>query len=195
MRLLDALDHHRRETPEREAVVCGSVRLSYARLSERVHRLARAFFDLGLGNGGRVAVLGANCHRYLECYLAASVSGSVLVPLNHRLASRELAEILTDSEASALLIDPRFLPTLEAIRGDRSFLQRIIVLADTAGDGAMAYERLLESATAWPVRFRRNPEDVLYLFYTSGTTGRPKGVMLSERSIFSTNIRRCWRPR
>jgi acyl-CoA synthetase (AMP-forming)/AMP-acid ligase II len=184
MRIVDALDHHRRETPEREAVVCGSVRLSYAQLTERVHRLAQAFFDLGLANGARLAVLGTNCHRYLECYLAASASGTVLVPLNHRLAPRELAEILTDSEASVLVIDPRFLTTLEAIRSDLPLLQRIVVLADSAPDGAIAYEKLLESAPTSPPRATpRDPEDVLYLFYTSGTTGRPKGVMLSERSI------------
>ena len=78
--------------------------MSYARLTKRVPRLARAFFDLGLGNGARVGALGTNCHRYLECYLAASASGTVLIPLNHRLAPRELTEILTDSEASALLM-------------------------------------------------------------------------------------------
>src|SRR6266700_1102592 len=176
MRLIEVLDHVGREAPEHEAVVCETVRLTYAQLSERVDRLARGLVDLGLGAGARVAVLGTNCHRYLECYFAAALSGTVLVPLNHRLAPRELAEILADSEARALLVDPRFLPTLETIRDDCPGLQLVVVLADEAPEGAVAYEALLKQATGAARRMAQDPEDLLYLFYTSGTTGRPQGV-------------------
>jgi acyl-CoA synthetase (AMP-forming)/AMP-acid ligase II len=183
MRLNETLDQHRLAHPDREAVVCGSVRLNYTQLGERVDRLASGLRALELGKGARVAVLSRNCHRYLECYFGVPAAGAVLVPLNYRLAPRELTAILAESDASALLVDPQFLPTLEAIRGELPQLQHIIVLADEAPGGSVPYEQLLKRSAVSAARIFRDFDDLLYLYYTSGTTGQPKGVMLSERNI------------
>ena len=89
----------------------------------------------GSGSGARLAVLSANCHRYLESHLSAAVSGTVLVPLNHRLAPRELAEVLADSESRGLLIHPQFLPMLQGIRRHLPRLRQIVVMADEGARG------------------------------------------------------------
>jgi len=183
MRTAEILECSRRDHAEREAVVCGSTRLTYAQLGERVDRLTSALMSLGLSQGTRVAILAHNCHRYLEAYFAAAAAGTVLVPVNHRLASREVAEVLVDCEAAALLVDPSFLGICDSIRPELSGLKHVIVLTDQDPDHGLAYEGLLRQAPDSSRRVFRNGDELLYLYYTSGTTGLPKGVMLSEDSI------------
>lgn len=183
MAIADILERNRRDAPDREAVVCGDLRLTYAEVGARVDRLAAVLLELGLGRGARVAVLEKNCHRFLELYFAAAQVGTVLVPLNYRLAARELAEILADSEAGAIFVGWNFLPLLESFRGDVSRLKQIVVFADEAPDGASAYEALLRAANGAPAPAAGSADELLYLYYTSGTTGRPKGAMLTESNI------------
>jgi len=97
---MELFDRARREFSDHEAVVCGALRLTYRELGERVDGLAAGLVQLGLGHGARVAILEKNCHRHLEAYLGAARSGSVMVPLNYRLAPTELTEILVESGAS-----------------------------------------------------------------------------------------------
>jgi fatty-acyl-CoA synthase len=94
--------------PKREAVVCGALRLDYASFAVRVWKLAGGLESLGLQQNDRVAVLHENCHVFLEAYFAAAHLGLILVPLNYRLASRELAMILTDSGSSVLIAQGKF---------------------------------------------------------------------------------------
>ena len=183
MAIADILERNRRDAPDREAVVCGDVRLTYAEVGARVDRLAAVLTELGLGRGARVAVLEKNCHRFLELYFAAAQVGTVLVPLNYRLAGPELTEILADSEAGAIFVGWSFLPLLESFRDDVSRLKQIVVFADEAPDGAFAYEALLRAANGAPVPAAGSADELLYLYYTSGTTGRPKGAMLTESNI------------
>ena len=193
MSFAEAFAHTCQASPDREAAVCGSVRLTYADLGRRVAGLASGLVALGLGRGEHVAVLEKNCHRYLEIYLAAATTGTVLVPLNYRLAPRELAEILADAEVHAILVGLSFLPLLETLRSELPALQQVVVLADHAPDGYIAYEPLLQHTTDVAPPVRPGPDDLRFLFYTSGTTGQPKGIMLSEANVSVTvrNVQRC----
>jgi acyl-CoA synthetase (AMP-forming)/AMP-acid ligase II len=129
-----------------------------------------------------VAVLAKNCHRYQEAYVAVARLGAVLVPLNHRLSARELEDILADCGADVMLIGPTFVPMWRTIRRNIPALRHGIVLAEHADADIISYEQLLQTTAPSVPDVERTPDDLLYLYYTSGTTGRAKGVMLSERN-------------
>ncbi|HEX9841307.1 MAG TPA: AMP-binding protein, partial [bacterium] len=166
------------------AVVDGELRLTYRELDERVHRLAAGLQGLGLRHGEHIAVLSANGHRYMETYLAGALAGLVVAPINTRLSPRETAFILNDAEIGALLVGPGCLHTLEAMRDALETVRQVIVLDDTAGEDQLAYEELLARSDPGAVQRRHwREDDLAHLCYTGGTTGRPKGVMLSQRNI------------
>lgn len=168
----------------RPALVDGEVRLTYNELAERVGRLAAALQGLGLEHGDRVAVLAHNSFRYMEAYLAASPAGLALAPINTRLAPAETAFILNDGEIKALLIGRDFLPLLGEIRGQLQTVRHVVVFEGEPGPDALAYETLLESTDPQAIRPRAwNEDDMAFLCYTGGTTGLPKGVMLSQRNV------------
>lgn len=169
---------------EQPALVDGEVELTYGQLDKRVRRLAAGLQGLGLDQGDHVAILAHNSHRYMETYLAMPLAGLVLSPINTRLSPPETTFILNDGEIKALLIGREFLPVLEQIRGDLEALRHVVVL-EGEGNGAMlAYDALLEEAHPAQLRPRAwREDDMAILCYTGGTTGLPKGVMLSQRNV------------
>jgi acyl-CoA synthetase (AMP-forming)/AMP-acid ligase II len=156
----------------RTALVEGGRSTTYGELAGRVRARARRWQELGIRPGDRVAVLDWNTGAYLECYFAAAWLGVILNPLNHRLAVPELAEILLDSGARLLVAARSFSETVDGLRGRSTPLEHVLWCEDelpaTCGD--------VEPA---PVA----PDDVAHLYYTSGTTGRAKGVMLTHRNV------------
>ena len=157
--------------PERSAVRCGDVELTYAEMWERTRRLAGGLRELGLEPGDRVAVVGGNCHRYLELYQGVPGSGLALVPLNQRHTAAELAYALEDSGASVLFAGA-------GVDVPSGAAQRVIDLED-------GYEALL--AGARPAEFPDSlaPDAIAGLFYTGGTTGAAKGVILTHRNLIA----------
>ncbi len=166
--LSDPIDHALRLHADRVAVIDGETRLDYAQLHDRCRRLATALTTLGAKAGDRVAVLSANGHRLLEAFLAVPAHGMIVVPLNTRLAEPELKSILEDAGARVLLTDrdPGSL---------RGCVQSVISMPDE-------YEALLAGAKGHVSRCA-DENAVAALFYTGGTTGRPKGVMLTHRNL------------
>jgi len=182
------LAHARRLHPRSEAVVDGDLRLTYAELGERVDRLAGALAAMGLAPGDRAAVFMRNRHEYLETYFAVEQAGAVLVPLNQRLAPAELAYILNDAGATHLLLDAEHMGLYEAIKAEVPGLRGVLVAGagDAAGQGITDYETAL--AAAEPMRRPARDwqvDDLVQLYYTSGTTGRAKGVMLSQGNVIA----------
>jgi len=163
----------------RTAVTCGDVELTYAQTWDRCRRLIGALRDLGLAPGDRVAVIAGNCHRYLELYQAVPGAGFSLVPLNPRHAIAELRYALEDSGARVLFTGI----------GDQGLGDMIEHVFDM-GDG---YEALLGGPAAdFPEDI---PEDTIAgLFYTGGTTGAAKGVMLTHRNLIANaqHFGMCW---
>ncbi len=173
---------------EKVGVVCGDRRFTYREFAERADRLSAALLHLGVGPGDRVAVFSLNCHRLLEAYYGVVQMGAILVPLNVRLAAADFIHILNDAGARALLVEPDFLPVWRQIRGELATVERAILLTDAA-DGAADtdgnYEALLaREASPSPPAAPPGDDAVAELFYTSGTTGKPKGVMLTHRNLY-----------
>lgn len=171
--------------PAREAVVCGRLRYTYRQFAARVWRLCHAFEALGLQRKDRVAIVHENCHCFLETYLAAAHLGLILVPVNHRLSAREIAMILQDSGACLLLAQSRFRHSLQGLEASSGSLKRIVWTRPEPGQDD-DYEALLaEQPDNMPAPAELRGDDIAHLYYTSGTTGRPKGVILTHRNVKS----------
>ena len=177
------LRHAERIEPDKTAVVCGSVRLSYTAYADRVRRLTGALAELGVDRGDRVAYLGLNCHRLLELYYAVPARAAILSPLNVRLTEPELLFILQDLEAKLLVTDSVLRPMAERLAAQYDV--RVLYLGgDERPEGWLDYEQLLAQAVPRDYLAEEiDEQDVAEIFYTSGTTGRPKGVMLTHRNL------------
>jgi fatty-acyl-CoA synthase len=169
-------------------VICGRERFTYGQFNDRVNRLSRALGSLGVAKGDRVALLSYNCHRLLEAYYGVVQTGAVLMPLNIRLSPQELSYILNDAEASLLFLDPDFIPLVETFRKDVTTVKAFVLLDDAEKPRwalPVTYDELLAEHTGEELDTSDIREDDLAeLFYTSGTTGDPKGVMLSHRNLY-----------
>ncbi|GAB93387.1 acyl-CoA synthetase [Gordonia rhizosphera] len=170
-------------SPHRRALTFEGITVTYAALLDRVERLAGGLAAAGVGAGDRVAFLGANQPALIETFLAANRLGAVFLPLNFRLAAPEIDFILADSEPAAIVADSAHRPVLDAI-DSRSATRVCVDGTDAVGWTCMA--ELLVAAQA-PARTAEE-DDAAILMYTSGTTGRPKGVILTNGNLFWNNI-------
>ena len=179
----DSLRRAALEYGSRPAVLCGDVALSYAAFAERAARLAGALAAAGVRPGERVAYLGPNCHTLLEAYFGVPWCGAVLVPLHVRLARPELAALLRDAAPRAFLVDAASAGRLgaEALAG---VPLRVVVGAEAAPAGWQAYETWLGRASPLDPP-DADPRAVAEMFYTSGSTGYPRGAMLTGRNLFA----------
>jgi len=169
-------------------VVCGEQRFSYLQFADRVHRLTGALQAGGIGPGDRVAFLSFNCHRLLEAYFGVPQARAILLPLNVRLAAEEQKAILAHSGSRVVFFAPEFLPLVEQIRAGLPHVQWWIPLEPCAAGGwadPRSYDELVTTASPAPADFTTFDENsIAELFYTSGSTGQPKGVMLSHRALY-----------
>jgi fatty-acyl-CoA synthase len=181
------LRYAEQQYPGRTAVVCGRERFTYSQLAERVSRLAGGLRPR-VQPGDRVAFLSANCHRLLEAYYGVLEAGAVLLPLNIRLAPDELAYILNDAEAKTLFLEEMFLPLVDSFRQKLSTVRSFFLLAGEPQAGWLMpqnYEDFLAAAKPYRADITEfNENAVAELFYTSGTSADPKGVMLTHRNIY-----------
>jgi long-chain acyl-CoA synthetase len=164
---------------DRSAITCGRERFTYRETWDRCQRLLAGLRKRGLGHGDRVAVIGPNCHRYLELYLAVPGAGMVLVPLNARHTDAELAYALDDSGAKIVF-------TARDLSGLTTGIDRI--------DLADGYEALLAGAEPVDIPDQDFDSTLAGLFYTGGTTGASKGVMLTHRNLIANTFHfgMCW---
>ncbi|MFC8660681.1 o-succinylbenzoate--CoA ligase [Streptomyces sp. NPDC057199] len=164
-----------RKTPHRTALIHGDTTVTYAGLYERTTRLAHALRASGVRRGDRIAYLGPNHPSYLEALFAAGTLGAVFVPLNTRLAGPEIAYQLTDSGAKALVYGPSFGGLVAGLPGNSDVRTYIEVGAE--------YDELLGAASDEAIDEPVNVDDTCIIMYTSGTTGRPKGAMLTHGNL------------
>ena len=162
-----------RTASESPAVVCQDNRRTYAELGSRCLRLAGAMHKLGLAPHDRVGVIGLNSDRYLELYLALPAAGYVLVPVNSRLAPAEMRAILDDAGVSVLFADADY-PGAAGV-------SQVLTMPDD-------YEDLIAAADETPLGDGVDEDDLAALFYTSGTTGVPKGAMHTHRGLVSSAL-------
>src|SRR5277367_4478895 len=182
------LRYAEQQYPHRTAVVCNQERFTFTQFGERARQLAGALRQLGVQPGDRVAFLSTNCHRLLEAYYGVLEAGAVLLPLNIRLTASELGYILNDAGATILFVEKQFFPLVEAFRKDIPSVKAFIQLEGAPEAPWLApdnYEKLLSVATPHRMDVASvNENDVAELFYTSGTSANPKGVMLTHRNVY-----------
>ena len=169
--------------PETVALKDRSRGLTYPELDRRVNRLSNALLSMGLRKGDRVAVLLENCLEIVEVYLATAKTGLVIVPVNFRLVGREIEYIVNHSDSKALIAHDEFAPEVDAIRRRLKKVRgdRYVVVGD-GRKGYREYEKLISGSHDTEPGKTVGPEDPWVLLYTSGTTGRPKGVVRSHGS-------------
>ncbi|MFD3925769.1 long-chain fatty acid--CoA ligase [Streptomyces sp. NPDC058614] len=165
----------------RIALVDGDRRITYSELDRRTDQLAHALSDLGVRQGDRVAVLMTNSAAFLETLFAATKLGAVFVPINFRLAPPEVAHLLADSGADVLVWSDHLSPLARAaLVGAGVRVRTRVVVGGEPADGELPFEELLASGEPRPTRTKVAGRDLFCLMYTSGTTGRPKGAMLTH---------------
>ena len=171
--------------PTGTATICQDRSRTWTMFAARAARLAGALTDLGLQPGDRIGILSLNSDRYLESFFGLAWAGIVFVPINTRLAPPEIVFWLTDSGCTGLLIDDMFAPTLTTILPQTPDLRHIIHFGDQpAPEGISSYETLIANGRPIADAGRRG-QDLAGIFYTGGTTGRSKGVMLSHANILA----------
>ncbi|GAA1223017.1 long-chain fatty acid--CoA ligase [Prauserella halophila] len=171
-----------RLAPDKTAITFREQSLTYAQLDERVTRLARALRELGVGKGDRVALLSRNHPSYLEALFASGLLGAIFVPLNARLSTPELAYSLEDAGVSVLIHSAELTEVGITAAEQAATRQRVVV--DGAPDSdAVGYEDIIARAGTDRLAEVVSHNDPCFIMYTSGTTGRPKGVVLTHGNI------------
>jgi acyl-CoA synthetase (AMP-forming)/AMP-acid ligase II len=171
----------------KEAVVFGDNRLTYGQLNDRVNRLANAFLSMKCEKGQRIAILSENSHKYLEVYFGAAKAGLVIVPLNFRLSPTEISQIVNDSGPTVFLAGDGYEALASSIKHECSTVNMWIAL-DNPTDGYNYYEDLIDNARCSDPEVLVGENELAVLMYTGGTTGLPKGVMLSHRNLLSSTL-------
>jgi long-chain acyl-CoA synthetase len=170
------------------ATVCGERRRTWREFDDRIRRLAASLHALGLKPGDRIGILSLNCDRYLESLFGLSLGGFVFVPINTRLAPPEIVFWLNDSGCSALIVDDGFVSVLSKVLPETSVVRHVIYIGEgQAPAGLLDYETLLTGARPFAGSIGEGNE-LAGIFYTGGTTGRSKGVMLSHNNIMSNAL-------
>ncbi|MEE4660641.1 MAG: AMP-binding protein, partial [Halieaceae bacterium] len=167
--------------PEGRATVHEGRELCWRDFPERVARLAAGLRSLGVETGDRVAILSLNSDYYYEYYFATAWAGAVFVPINTRLAGPEIVHWLNDSGAKVLCVDAAFLDTVLGLRDQLPALETLVYLGADAPEGSVAWEALATETALDDAG--RGGDDLAGLFYTGGTTGRSRGVMLSHQNL------------
>ncbi len=172
----------------RTATIFGARRRSHAEHADRVARLAAALHSLGLERGGRVGMLALNSDRYVEFFYGTWWAGGAVNPVNIRWSAAEIAYSLDDCDTRILLVDEQFSKTAVALVGHSRSLQTLVYTGDgPTPEGMLNYEALLAAATPAPDA-RCSGADLAAVMYTGGTTGFPKGVMLSHDNLCTNSL-------
>lgn len=181
--LTQALHKGLRERPREVAAICGSEQRTRADLADRVARLAGALRKLGLADGDRVGMMALNSIRYVEYFYGTWWAGGVINPVNIRWSAPEVAYSLDDCDTRILLVDDTFAPLVATLQAQSRSLKTVIHCGSgPTPEGMLSYEALLADALPLADVGRRD-EDLAAVMYTGGTTGRPKGVMLSHANL------------
>jgi fatty-acyl-CoA synthase len=177
----------RRLYPDREAVIDGDLRLTYEQFFARCDRWSSALQRMGIGGGDRVATIAPNTHAQLEAFYAVPQLGAVLVPINYRLVADDFVYILNHSGARVVCAHADYLETVDSIRDQLSQVERFVAL-EGAREGWFDYEELVAEAAPEFTPPEIGESDLLSINYTSGTTSRPKGVMITHRNAYLNSI-------
>ena len=180
---LEFMRRTRRLYADREAVVDATSRWSYGEFFDRCDRWSSALQALGVAKGDRVAYIAPNTHAQLESFYAVPQIGGVLVPINFRLVGDDFKYLIQHSGSTVVCVDGEYIDKVEAIRPELTSVRHFVAL-DGDRPGWLNYEQLVAAADGPVARPAIDERDLLTINYTSGTTSRPKGVMITHRNAW-----------
>ncbi len=193
LNLADLFEVVAEEVPDRLALACADSHRTYGELDRRSNQLARHLAERGIGKDAKVAIYAWNRVEWVEALLATYKVRAAAININYRYVAEELRYVLDDSDAEAVVVERAYLPTLAAIRSQLPLLKQVIVLDDGTPGGnaawpdAIDFEDAIAAQSDAPLGIERSGED-LYLLYTGGTTGMPKGVMWRHQDLFKAAL-------
>ncbi len=174
-------------SPDRVAMISGEKRITYRRLNQRANQMANALIGLGVSSGDRVGILMHNCNEFIETYFAVVKIGAVLVPLNIRLAPNELDYILNDCRVSVFLFGSSFDGKVIDMAAPKN-MSCCIATGDSSLDGVQEYEEFISKTNDADPEVSVHEDDLHVIMYTSGTTGYPKGAMLTHANMYAAAV-------
>ncbi|HKV29612.1 MAG TPA: long-chain-fatty-acid--CoA ligase [Candidatus Dormibacteraeota bacterium] len=184
---LEFMRRTRRLHPQREGVVDGDLRLTYEQFFDRCDRWSAALQGMGVGQGDRVAYIAPNVHQQLESFYAVPQIGAVLVPVNYRLTAGDFAYIIDHSGATVVCATEEYLDSVESVRGQLGDVRHFVAMTGSRV-GWMDYQTMLATQSPNVSRPEISEGDLLTINYTSGTTARPKGVMITHRNAYLNTV-------
>ncbi|MDP9087704.1 MAG: long-chain-fatty-acid--CoA ligase [Pseudomonadota bacterium] len=173
--------------PRCEAVVDDDQRFTYAEFLDRCDRWSFALQQLGVRQGDRIAVISPNTHAMLEAFYAIPQIGAIIVPLNYRLAADDFAYMIDHSGATVVCVQADYIDVVDAVRGHLNGVRHFVAF-DRNSPGWLDYESLVAGASDEFRRVEIGETDLISINYTSGTTSRPKGVMITHRNAWMNSI-------
>lgn len=174
--------------PAKIAIVSEEATLTFKTLNERVNCLANALLKKGLNNGDRIGVLIHNCHQFIEIYFAAAKTGGIFCPYNNHLKKSELRDILDYSTPKFLFLDTDYGELVESLRPELGSVDSYICLQKPQWPSMESYEAILSESDAKEPGVHINEDDAMSMFFTAGTTGRPKGALRTNRHLIMNAI-------
>jgi fatty-acyl-CoA synthase len=171
-----------RKSPDKEALIYGKTRLTYRQFNSRINRLANALINIGINKGAKVAILSYNCNQFLEAYYALGKIGGVAVPLNFRFHAEELTYMINHSDAEVIILGEPFVHMLKDMKNDLPKVRKYISISDKPVKGMLHYETWIAKYPDDEPLARIEDDDPLFIMYTAGTTGRPKGAVITHKN-------------
>ena len=181
--LKELLNKNAQIYPDKTAFIFENKRYTFKQVNQRINSLINALASMGVRKGDRVGLLAYNCSQYFEVFNVAK-AGMICVPLNYRSVARELVYLINNSEANTLILEKEFIDTIRPIRHELGGVKNFICL-DAAVDNMASYEQLISDFPPDEPVNEVEADDPCILFYTSGTTGRPKGALHTHKSILA----------
>jgi acyl-CoA synthetase (AMP-forming)/AMP-acid ligase II len=179
----ETLARNARKCPDLEAVIFGNRRITYRELDERVNRLANVLLSAGIMQGDSIGLLMQNRQEMLEIFFAAAKIGAVNVPVNTRLSPREMVYILQDAEVKVLFFAEGFMEAVEKIRGELPGVGRYVLVGEEDRGTWDHYEGILAGGSPNRPEIRLRDDQEAFIIYTAGTTGKPKGAVLTHKNL------------
>ncbi|MDP8216632.1 MAG: long-chain fatty acid--CoA ligase [Candidatus Kaelpia imicola] len=187
MTLTERLEESCRIYSKKDALIFGKRRITYRQLNSQVTTVSYGLIRLGIKKGEKIAILLKNCPEYIVSYFAILKVGGIAIPLNFMLKEEELKYILDNAEVSTTITSPEFMPTINRLKLRLERLKQVIVVGETT-PCTINFSDLLSKSPSGEKVSALKPDNVAAILYTSGTTGHPKGVMLTHKNLISNVI-------
>ena len=177
------VERNERLHPGELSLIYADKRITFAEHAVRARKLADALYRLGMRHQDRVAIVAMNCPEHLEVSGAVEVSGFIVAPVNYRLAPTETAYVINDCSPTVLVFEAQYTGVIGSIRTQLKSVRNFVCIGSDSPDWAVPYEELIATGDAGGPPIRPGAQDIISILYTSGTTGRPKGVMNTHESF------------